>query len=279
VDRLTQGLSLLAIPVLLVVFVTCISLSRLYRTLEQMNARLETADQMKSDLMASVSHDLRTPLTGAQIAISSLLDPAAATDAEHIRITLTAANAELHRASRRVQNLLRISRLEAGQLVPHQEVCDLTDIALTAVEHLRPILDDRVVAVEFPDYPLLTEADQEQVGTVVQNLLENAHKYAPAGTPIHLTGERHGRLVRISVRDHGPGIPSGEERRVFERYYRAGDASASGGGTGLGLAIARGIILAHGGSIGVTTPLDGGAEFWFALPAAESPTGQKAAPA
>ncbi|HXG24753.1 MAG TPA: ATP-binding protein, partial [Chthonomonadales bacterium] len=134
------------------------------------------------------------------------------------------------------------------------------------LEKLTPMLNGRTILTHFPPEPLLVECDQSQMETVVSNLVENAIKYSPAGTPIRLSGKQHNGSVIITVQDEGPGIEPGLEGRIFEKFFRVPSHQTTGG-TGLGLAICKAIVEAHGGTIGVRNAPCGGAVFWFSLSA------------
>jgi two-component system sensor histidine kinase KdpD len=236
------------------------------RRLVQQNDELRRAGRMKSDFLANVSHDLRTPLTGLHLTLSGLLDPALRRDDDQTREYLRTAIEEVDLLSARVGDLLEMSRLEAGVVTLRMEPADMTEIVGSALARMQALLSGVEIQVEFPPEPLLVFCDQRQIETAIVNLLENAVKYAPPGAPLHLRGERRGERVIVWVRDRGPGIAPGDEGRVFEKFYRS--ASAAGEpGTGLGLAICKAILETHGGLIGAQSAPEGGAAFWFSLAA------------
>lgn len=233
------------------------------------NENLRESDKLKSDFLANVSHDLRTPLASLQVSISSLLDPTITQDTGAVQETLRYAGESLEHISSRVRNLLEMSRIEARAWPVNLQVCDLTDIVGSALERMKALCAARVMELEFPNEPLLLECDPEQIESVVVNLLENALKYSPASTALSLRGGRVSSSVTFSIFDAGPGVPEDDQGHIFDKFYRS-KAQSPVGGTGLGLAICRSIIEAHDGSIGVeNTKLDGritGAQFWFELP-------------
>jgi signal transduction histidine kinase len=281
-DRLANHLALLLAPVIAIALGIGLLLRHLYdreaqlarrnaqlsRDLRQQNERLRQADRMKSDFLANVSHDLRTPLATIKASISGLLEPDIDWDRESLRGFLDVVNEESDRLSRRVRNLLDMARLEAGALPLEQDLCDLTDVVGAALERLAPLLRGRPVEDRFPPEPLYVRADYTQLEMVIVNLVENALKYSPPGTPIQLTGHVDDDYAEIALRDQGPGVPPGDEERVFEKFYRAPAGRRVAGGTGLGLAICKAIVEAHGGRIGVRSPPEGGSEFWFRVPLA-----------
>lgn len=271
VYALAFRLSLLVFPVVVLMFIGIYALVHLYRQanrmatlLTQQNNALITADRAKSDFLANVSHDLRTPLASLSISLSGLLDPDIAWSREEIRNSLQLASEGLAQLTARVRNLLDMARLEAGVYPMRLEPADLTDIVGGALERLKPLLQDRVLTTDFPNQPLLIECDQAQIETVIVNLVENAAKYSPANTSIFLYGAAVSECVEFTITDEGPGIPPGDEAHVFEKFYR-GQATRAIGGTGLGLTICKSTIEAHGGSIGIRC-LSEGTQFWFVLP-------------
>jgi signal transduction histidine kinase len=236
--------------------------------LREQNERLRQADRLKSDFLANVSHDLRTPLATIKASISGVLEPDIDWDRESLRGFLGIVNEEADRLTRRVRNLLDMTRLEAGALPVEKDLCDLTDVVGAALERLSPLLRGRPVEDQFPAEPLYVNADYAQLEMVIVNVVENALKYSPPGTPLLIAGGTADGFAEIAVRDQGPGVPPGDEERVFQKFYRAPAGRQTAGGTGLGLAICQTIVEAHGGQIGVRRPSGGGAEFWFRIPLA-----------
>jgi two-component system sensor histidine kinase KdpD len=167
-----------------------------------------------------------------------------------------------------VRNLLDMSRLDVDNVLTLREPCDLSDIVAGVLERLRPILRSRPLHARFPTEPLLLECDQNQMETVIVNLVENAVKYSPPDSALHLTGSSVGGSIVFSLRDEGPGVAPGEKARIFDKFYRVGTRYARGG-TGLGLAICKTIVEAHGGTIRVDDALEGGAVFSLVLPVAK----------
>lgn len=233
--------------------------------LAEHNARLREADQAKSDFLANVSHDLRTPLAGLRLALSGMLDPEVKWSDRDVRDFLQAASEQVDQLGARVRNLLDMARIESSSQPAHKETCDLTDIVSSVIERMGPLLRGRRVVSDFPAEPLFVECDQVQIATVILNLLENGVKYSPEGSPLYIKGELTRPCVTFSVSDTGPGVAPEDADRVFAKFYRS-PAVASIGGTGLGLAICRSIVQEHGGKIGLRPSPRGGSEFWFTLP-------------
>jgi len=225
--------------------------------------RIET-EQLRNALLSSVSHDLRTPLAVVTGATSALLDEGAPKDEKSRRELLETAHDEAQRLNRLVRNLLDMTRLEAGALKVHKEAQSIEDIVGAALERLEDRLRGREIETDIPaDLPLVP-FDSILVEQVLINLLENATKYTPAGSPITIAARAKEGEVEVEVADRGPGVPEADAERVFDKFYRAREKE--GGGVGLGLTICRGIINAHGGRIWVEPREGGGSRFRFTLP-------------
>ncbi|MEO7717168.1 MAG: ATP-binding protein, partial [Capsulimonas sp.] len=234
---------------------------------------LREADTLKDALVSLVSHELRTPLAAIKASVSGLLQPDAVWSHDARQEALIAIDSEADRLSGVVNNLLDLSRLEAGAWLPRKDWCDLAEVAGTALDRLPASEASRVTLDAEDDLPLAS-ADYTQIALVLTNLLENAIKYTPPASPIQLTlkSSRDGSEpgVLATVRDFGAGLAPGEEGHLFERFYRG--QTHQGGpihGTGLGLALCQSIVLAHGGRIWASNAPAGeprGAVFSFFLP-------------
>jgi two-component system sensor histidine kinase KdpD len=236
---------------------------------------LSESEQLKSALLASVTHDIRTPLAIIKAATSTLLDADVAWDAQTQHALTQTIDAEVDHLNRQVGNLLDMSRIEAGTLSSERDWHDLAEVIGATLQRLEPQSNGRTIAVELaPDLPLVS-INAVLIDQVLTNLLENALKYTTPGTSIVLTVRciddpaDSGRVV-VTVRDYGPGIPTDDLSHIFEKFYRGPAAIGPAGGAGLGLAICRGIIEAHGGHIWAENCPDGGMAFWFTLPRAAS---------
>lgn len=221
-------------------------------------------EQMRSSLLSAVSHDLRTPLATITGAASSLLAHGGEIDATTRRELLESIEQEAQRLSRLVNNLLEMTRLESGAVVVKREWHPLEEIVGAALTRLESQLGSRPIAIELPaDLPLVA-VDDVLLEQLFLNLLENADKYTPEGSEIRIGAVLKDSDVVIEVSDRGPGFRTGDEGRVFEKFYR-GDAEGVRG-AGLGLAICRAIVVAHGGSIEAENRPEGGATFRIHLP-------------
>jgi two-component system sensor histidine kinase KdpD len=159
-----------------------------------------------------------------------------------------------------------MSKLEAGAVAPNRQWHVLEEIVGSALHRIRRELVDQKIRVDLPASLPLIFVDGLLLEQVFVNLIENAVRYTPAGTLITITAAMDGNAVRIAVMDNGPGIPAGDEERIFEKFYRASGRADGGRGSGLGLAICRAILRAHGGGISAANRSSGGAEFTLRLP-------------
>ena len=249
-----------------------LSIERDQSLLEANEALLQVqAEQLRSSLLSSVSHDLRTPLAAIAGAGSSLLEGRPADEAGRRELLQTVVE-ESQRLTRLVENLLDMTRLESGAAAPHRQWQVLEEIVGSARHRMRQELRDREVRIEIPaDLPLLL-VDGLLLEQVLVNLLENAARYTPAGSPLEISADSDAARVVIRIADRGPGLPSGSEERIFDKFFRGTSHVPDGRrGVGLGLAICRGIVRAHGGEIRAANRSGGGAEFVVSLPRDESP--------
>ena len=224
--------------------------------------RAET-EQVRNSLLSSVSHDLRTPLAVVTGAAATLLDPSAPTDPNERRELLQTIHEEGQRLNRLVRNLLDMTRLDAGAVLVKKELQPIEEVIGSALNRTSDTLKGREFTTHVPPDLPLVGLDATLIEQVLVNLLENASKHTPAGTPIDVAATARADEVEVEVADRGPGVPPEDTTRVFEKFYRAGRTA---GGVGLGLTICAGIVRAHGGRIWVESRPGGGASFRFALP-------------
>ena len=235
---------------------------------ERAHARaLVETDRLRTALLNSVSHDLRTPLASIKASASSLLDPDIAWNRTEQREFLETIDQESDRLSRLVHNLLDMSRIEAGALDPHLVETTLADVVGPAVRLARAKTSQHIL-VDIPDNLPTILVDPVRLDQVLTNLLDNARRYAD-GRPATLAGRAVDGRVELRVIDHGPGVPEVERERIFDQFYRLQRNGRGPEGTGMGLAICRGIVSALGGAIGVETTPGGGATFVVRLPTAD----------
>ena len=220
--------------------------------------QIET-ERTRNALLSSVSHDLKTPLAAITGAASSLLEEVTGTRRE---LVLTIGE-EADRLNRLIRNLLDMTRLESGAVQVEKEWHPLEEIIGAALARLDDRLKEHPVTTQIAADSQLVPLGSILIEQVLVNLLENAIKYTPAGSPIELSANIIDRNVVVRVADRGPGIPPGDEERIFDKFYRA---RPNGGGVGLGLTVCRGIVEVHGGRIWARNREGGGAIFEFTLP-------------
>ncbi|HYE34781.1 sensor histidine kinase KdpD [Methylocaldum sp.] len=228
------------------------------------------AERLRNSLLNSISHDLRTPLATIVGSASTLAEGDAALKPEDRQDLSRAICEEALRMSNLVNNILDMARLDAGAVRLNKQWHILEEIVGTVLIRLQKRLEGRSVSVKLPrDLPLVY-VDAVMIEQVLVNLLENAVRYTPPGSPIEIWAELSPLMVTVSVADRGPGIPKGQEDEIFEKFHRTHRESAQSG-VGLGLAICRAIVEAHGGWIRAKNRGTGGAIFSFALPLELSP--------
>ncbi len=227
---------------------------------------LRQADEMKTTLLASVSHDLKTPLAGIKTAVSSLLDQSVAWSAADIQVFLETIDSQADRLDRVISDILDLNRIESGVVRPVSRPIGARQLLDEAVQRTRSSTLGRPVAVDA-DEALVVLADEGLIVHALINLIENAAKYSSAAGSITLSAHRSSTGVDLSVADEGPGIPPEDLPRIFERFYRAPAHSRLAKGSGLGLAIVQGFITLAGGSVRVESSSEG-TRFIITLPAA-----------
>jgi two-component system sensor histidine kinase KdpD len=243
--------------------------ARLAEEAERAEVRAET-ERLRNSLLSSVSHDLRTPLASITGAASTLLEGEARLDAVTRHDLLEALHEEADRLNRLVQNLLEMTRLEAGALNPRTEWHSVEEVVGAALGRFAPALAHRAVATRIPPELPLVPMDDVLIEQVLVNLIDNVIKYTPPDSPVEISAEDTGGAVLIEVADRGPGLRPGEEELIFEKFHRA-ERTSSVRGAGLGLAISRGIVHAHGGRIWAENRPGGGVCMRISLPAKDAP--------
>jgi two-component system sensor histidine kinase KdpD len=222
------------------------------------------AEIARTAILHAISHDLRSPLTAITTA-GSALRAATVTEAERLEL-IEVIESEGARLAKLVDDLLDLSKIQAGAVSPQADWCDLHDVVASAAAHLRT---DHAIDFALPaDLPLV-RADAAQLERVFSNLMENAVKFSPTGSPVRITAGVGSGRVTVRVIDHGRGIPSQHRSRVFEPFFRG--RGESGSGSGLGLAICRGFVEANGGQIILQTGGDRGTSFAVSFPVVAQP--------
>jgi two-component system, OmpR family, phosphate regulon sensor histidine kinase PhoR len=227
---------------------------------------LRRADQIRRDFVANVSHELRTPLTAIRGYVEALLDGPA--DAENTHKFLEIIARHSTRMERLVKDLLRLARLDARQELLETARCDIKQIFNAVTADLAPTIEDKNQRVTMDVIPEArhVDGDPAKLHDIIRNLVENAVNYSPEGAEIRLGAAQHNGTYTITVADSGPGIPSEDLTRVFERFYRVDKSRSRPGGTGLGLAIVKHLVELHGGEAIAENRPEGGAVFTIKLP-------------
>lgn len=217
-------------------------------TTENRTRVLEESDRLKSSLLNSVSHELRSPLAAIKASVSSLRDSTVDWDSAARQELLATIEEETDHLNLLVGNLLDMSRIESGALKPNKRWNSISEIALGVVTKMRKQLQDHQLDIALPDDLPLVPTDYVMIGQVFTNLLSNSTKYAPPDTQIQLSAHKEGDCVHVQVANQGPPVPQEHLERIFDKFYRV-TAAERITGTGLGLSICKGIIEAHGGRI------------------------------
>jgi len=233
--------------------------------------RLKELDKMKSDFVSNVSHELRTPLTAVKGSVDNRLDGLTGLLNEKQSRYLTRIKSNADRLTRLINDILDLSRIEAGKIDLKPAVLPLVTLAKEVAEGLRPVAVDKLISLEVasPDANATAWADRDKVIQVLVNLIGNAVKFTPTHGKVSVTVERNGDAwVQTSVADTGPGIPLEEANRIFDKFYQIAQVGKQKArGTGLGLAISKALVEMHGGRIWVESEVDRGSTFFFTLPA------------
>jgi two-component system sensor histidine kinase KdpD len=230
--------------------------AQLAQDLEAARLHGET-EQLRSALLASVSHDLRTPLTSMRGSIDSLLALGEAIPLQDRRELLEGTRDEAERLDRYIQNLLDMTRLGHGALKLARDWVSPADIVASALNRLRAVLAPLAVSIEVPTGLPLLYVHAALIEQALVNVLENAARFSPAHGRLLLSAGATTDEIRFAVADEGPGIPEPEREKIFDMFYTAARGDRGGQGTGLGLAICQGMVGAHGGRISVDEGLDG----------------------
>jgi two-component system sensor histidine kinase KdpD len=234
---------------------------------------LAESDRLKTALLSSVSHDLRTPLATIKAAVTSLLQRDVQWDEEAMLDQLNAINEESDRLNQIIGNLLSMSRIEAGALRLQKREYALSEVINSILSRLAPRTQSHTVHVAIPPDLPLVPLDYVSFEQIITNLVDNAVKYSPPHTEILIEARTVGSFVEIGVSDQGRGIPAEAQQAVFEKFYRASGGSYVPG-SGLGLSIVKGFVEAHGGHAWIGSRAGGGTSVKFLLPleAEASPT-------
>lgn len=234
----------------------------------------QATEQLEKSLLNSISRDLRAPLASITRALSSLKEEEHRLGAGAQKELVDTALEEAARLDRFVRNLLDMTRIESGALEPKKELNEMQDLVGSVLATLGQLSNPQL-EVNVPSTLPLVQMDLALMTQVIVNLLDNALKYSPPGSPVEVRAQTKGEMLEIEVADHGPGLPEEDLQRVFDKFYRVRRPEGAGG-AGLGLSICKGIVEAHGGLIRAENRAGGGAKFTVALPLV--PSGKRAKP-
>lgn len=224
-------------------------------------------ERQKDEFLATVSHDMRTPLAAIKYSVGVVLANRPEEMSEPLCRMLSNIDYAADRMASQVNDLLELARLQAGQVELCPSYSDVRELVKRAARTVEPLANSRgqSIGVEVPAEPCWVLADQPRLERAITNLTANAYKHGRDGGTILLRLLSSSSEVRIAVTDDGPGIPEDEQERIFDRFYRSGRGESSG--CGLGLPIARGMVELHGGSVRVESKQGTGSTFWITLPA------------
>lgn len=239
------------------------------------SSRLEASRQserLRSALLDSVTHDLRTPLTAIRAAATTLVSQPGLPEAE--RADLAAVlDEESARLDRLIGQAVEMAQLDAAAVQIDARPQDVRELIETTVEEMRPVLKERSVDVAVAGDVAKVPMDRALVHRVLRHLVENAVKYSPEGSPVEIVAVKDQYRLLVTVADRGSGVEPGEQPFVFDKFFRGRKQRSRAAGTGMGLAIVKAIVEAHGGGIELKSPAGQGARFtfWLPLPAAQLP--------
>lgn len=258
-------LGLLDTQVLLVAQAQLLSLTRL---VEEQRDAAEMANRSKSEFLANISHELRTPLHGILSYAAFGLQEATTADRADLLEFFCNVDHCAHNLLRLVNDLLDLSKLEAGRMTYEFQVADLRDVVECVVDEFRSMCAKRKIEFRYerPREAMMTVVDSNRLQQVIRNLLSNATKFSPSPGTISIRVRQVGRSLLISVRDEGLGIPPNELDAVFDKFVQSSKTKTNNGGTGLGLAICREIVNGHNGRIWVENNEGAGCIFYVELP-------------
>jgi len=264
---------LLTFAIMLAVGLIISTLTESLRRQASAQARLEMqaeTERMRSALLASISHDLRTPLAVMSGASSSLAERGERLSPAERQALAQSVFEQAREMSEQVSKVLQMTRLESGRLELERDWGSLGEIAGSVLRGLADRLATHRVIVELPEDLPLVRVDAGLIEQVLANLLENAARHTPPGTVVRLRAKLEGGEVVVSVEDFGPGLPEADVERLFDKFQH-GVSEGSKGGVGLGLSTARAIVRLHGGRAWGEQLPGGGIAFRFALPLEEQP--------
>lgn len=226
---------------------------------------LQESDKLRSALLDSITHEFRTPLTSIKASITALLEENAL-DASQQRELLSVIDEEADRLNRLVGEAAEMAQLDSHMVQLELRPYAPNDLIESALESTRSVLAGHLIGVNVPAETPNVQFDFERMREVIIHLLENAAKYSPKGSEIHVSVEHDANQVILSVADRGSGIDAVEQAMIFEKFYRGREHRSMSQGTGMGLAISKVIVEAHGGALSVVSQVGSGSVFSIHLP-------------
>ena len=237
-------------------------------TAVERSSRLEAwreGERLRSALVDSVTHDLRTPLTAIRAAATTLASQTDLPEADRADL-VTVIDEESARLDHVIGQAVEMAQLDAATMQVHRELEDIREVIETTVDEMRTLLHGRAVELAFADELPRISIDRTLVHRVLRHILENAARYSPPGSPIAIRAERDDYRLLITIADQGSGIEPADQPYIFDKYFRGRKQAQQSSGSGMGLAIAKAMMEAHGGGIEVSSKPEAGASFTLWLP-------------
>ncbi len=225
---------------------------------------LKRTNQLKDEFIGLVSHEIRTPLTVVIGSVNTAMDERISR--EELRELLKEANSSAESLASIVDNLLEISRYQAGRLVLDKELADVSEIARRTLDKVQQHYPSRDATIDIPDKLPLVFVDPGRLERIIYNLVENAFKYSPVGSEVRIFTRQEKEGLSLRVSDHGEGIRLEDQQKIFEPFVRVGAATNKIKGVGLGLVVCKRLVEAHGGRIWVESRAGEGSTFLFTIP-------------
>lgn len=238
---------------------------------DSLTAQAQEAAKAKSDFLANISHELRTPLHGILSYSRFGVSDGPSSDHNELQEYFHNINHCADNLLRLVNDLLDLSKMEAGHMTFAFQSADLSEIVKNVISEFEPLCAEHNVVIVFEDPDTATPSfvDPLRIQQVVRNLLSNAMKYSPSESAIHVRLQQNGEMLSLRIHDSGPGIPSNELETIFDKFVQSSKTKSNEGGTGLGLAICREIVNGHKGRIWAESNVGAGSVFYVELPAAD----------
>ncbi|PWU02522.1 MAG: hypothetical protein C5B53_01535 [Candidatus Melainabacteria bacterium] len=242
-------------------------IAQLDRTFHDMANRLAAAERIKRQFVATISHDLRTPLTGMQFSLTLLLEGSYGELSKQAKEAIGVLESDVRRLINLINELLEVEKLDAGKVVLNRDYIPFSAVINRSLLSVGSLAEQHHVSIEARPSDAMVYADEERMIRVLVNVLSNAIKYSPENGSIDLNCQELGKFLKVSVADQGPGIPDDARSVIFEPYEQLESYGGNNKpGTGLGLAICKEIVQQHGGEIGVDSTIGKGSTFWFTVP-------------